>query len=671
MAHQTNRVTAVSELCRYHVHPISGRAPHPSPDRKGVGCDTSVYGTATATPPSRSGSEGDNQFVERYAVNHTVRAAVCTFALGLLLGGLAVWQFGRRQAPREARYRPLTFDPGVATAPAISPDGMLVAYASDRDGGHNLDLYVQQLRGGDPARLTWSEENETDPSFSSDGTAIAYHSSKDGGGIYTIPSLGGTPRLLAPGGRNPRFSPQGSLVAYWSGERDGLVDGQAKTYVVSIAGGEPREIRPDFSAVQRPVWSPDGRHLIVWGVAPGEGLPADRADFWVTGLERDRAESTGLVGPVTRAGGRLAAIEDMSWTEQGLVFSMRIGWTRSIYRCRMTAGGKARGDLVRLAGGTATAEFPAVSRDGQLVFATGQERYDVWGLPLDANRGKALGPPYRISDSTAPAEYPAISPDGGKVLYATPRNGTSQVWMKDLAKGEESVIAAGPNASVPVWVKSGSRVVFVQKLGKRSDEYLMEPATGQARKVYEGGFFWDVNPAGTLALAQASDSNHSDIVAVDLKTGRSATILTAVPGAPLNEAKFSPDAAWIVFLARTGPGKAQIYAAQANGLMEIPRSQWMPIAGGPSPVDKPCFSPDGKLIYFTQDSNGSRGIRAIRFDPRTGATQGESISVFDSGTPRLTLAGVNPRSQGIGIAKDKLVMLLRESSSNLWTTAVE
>src|ERR1017187_9909062 len=405
---------------------------------------------------------------------HPMRRTLCALALGLLLGGLAVWKFGMPAPPRELRYTPITFDPGVATPPATSPDGRLVAYASDRDRGHNLELYVQQLRGGDPARLTWTREDESDPSFSADGTAIAYHSSQDGGGIYLIPSLGGTPRLLAPGGRNPRFSPRGNLVAYWTGLRDGLAEGQAKTFVVSIAGGVAREIRPDFAVVQRPVWSPDGQRLIVWGVPPGEGPPADRADFWVTGLERDRAESTGLVGPVSRAGGTLAAIEVMSWTEQGLVFSMRSGWVRNVYRCRMTPGGKARGDLVRLAGGTASAEFPAVSRDGQMVFASGTQRFDVWGLPLDANSGKALGPHYRITNSTAPSEYPTVSPDGRRVLYATPRNGTSQIWMKDLAKGEESVIAPGPNASFPIWLHGGAGVAFVQKLSQRSVEYLVD-----------------------------------------------------------------------------------------------------------------------------------------------------------------------------------------------------
>ncbi len=600
---------------------------------------------------------------------HPVRLVLPVLALGLLLGAAAVWKFGA--PPRELRYTPITFDPGVTTTPAISPDGRLVAYASDRDGGKNLDLYVQELRGGEPVRLTWTKENESDPSFSGDGTAIVYHSAKDSGGIYLIPSLGGTPRLLVPEGHNPRCSPQKNLVAYWTGPPDALVEGQAKTFVISIAGGKPRQIRPDFSSVQRPVWSPDGRWLIVWGVSPGGGLPADRADFWVTGLESDRAESTRLMAPVSRAGGSLATIEDMNWTEQGLVFSMRSGWLRSVYRCPVTSDGKAHGDLIRLAGGTASAEFPAVSRDGQMVFASGSQRFDVWGLPLDPNSGKVLGTHYRITNSTAPAEYPAVSPDGRKVLYATPRNGASQIWMKDLDKGEESVIAPGPGASVPVWLHSGDGVAFVQKLSKRSDEYLLDLSTGQTHKVYEGGFFWDINRAATVGLARASDSNQNDILAVDVKTGRSAILLRAPPGVPLIQANFSPDEAWIVFVANTGPATAQIHAARRSGFAEILNTEWMPVTDGRHKVDKPRFSPDGRLIYFTQDREGSRGIRAVRFDPRSGQTLGDSFPVFDPDHPGLTLLGVSPRSLEIGIAKDKIVMLLAESTSNVWMTALE
>lgn len=598
-------------------------------------------------------------------------ALLLGLVLGVLLGGFAARRFASPAPPREVRYTPITFDPGVTTTPAISPDGKLVAYASDRAGGHNLDLYLQQLHGGGPARLTWTDDNESHPSFSADGRTLVYHSTTGGGGIYTIPSLGGTPRLLAPGGQNPRFSPRGNQVAYWTGLRDGLVDGQAKTFVVSAEGGTARRIRPDFLSLQRPVWSPDGQRLLVWGVPPGEGLPADRADFWVMGLEQDRADSAGLAGPVERAGGSLTAIDDISWTEQGLVFSMRTGWVRSLYRCRMTPGGKAQGDLVRLAGGIASTDFPTVSRDGQIVFAGGTGRFDVWGLPLDANSGKARGPIYRITNSTAPAEYPTISPDGRHVLYATPRNGTSQIWMKDLAKGEESVIAPGPNASAPVWLHGNAGAAFVQKLNKRSVEYLLDLSTRQANKVYEGGFFWDVNSTSTVALAQASDSNQNDIFAVDLKTGRAAAILRGITGRSLIEANYSPDDTRIVFLADTGPGTAQIHTARLSGMTEISSSQWMSVTDGRSKVDKPRFSPDGNLIYFTLDRDGKRGIRAIRFDPSSGQTLGDSFAVWDSDQPRLTLFDVSSRSLEIGIARDKLVMLLAERSSNLWATTLE
>jgi hypothetical protein len=79
----------------------------------------------------------------------------------------------------------------------------------------------------------------------------------------------------------------------------------------------------------------------------------------------------------------------------------------------------------------------------------------------------------------------------------------------------------------------------------------------------------------------------------------------------------------------------------------------------------------GSAVHADYIRDGSRGIRAIRFDPRRGETLGDSFRVFDADEPRLRLFGVNPRAQGIGIAKDKLVMLLRESTSNLWTTGLE
>ena len=51
------------------------------------------------------------------------------------------------QAPRYTLTQ-LTFDGGLTHQPTISRDGKFIAYASDRSGEGNLNLWVQQVGGG-------------------------------------------------------------------------------------------------------------------------------------------------------------------------------------------------------------------------------------------------------------------------------------------------------------------------------------------------------------------------------------------------------------------------------------------------------------------------------------------------------------------------------------------
>src|SRR6266571_2576425 len=62
-------------------------------------------------------------------------------------------------------------------APAGSPDGRRIAFASDRDG--KLELYVMNADGSGQRRLTRSAANAF-PAWSPDGRKIAFVSDRDG-----------------------------------------------------------------------------------------------------------------------------------------------------------------------------------------------------------------------------------------------------------------------------------------------------------------------------------------------------------------------------------------------------------------------------------------------------------------------------------------------------------
>lgn len=142
-----------------------------------------------------------------------------------------------------------------------------MAYSSDGGLNGEQDLYVKQVAGGPPIRLTFDGGGNTAPDFSPDSARIVFQSKRNGGGIYEVPALGGKARLLARGGLNPKYSPDGSQVAYWLGTAavNSAVPGSGAVWVVPVTGGAPRRIAATFSSARQPIWLPDGKHLLFLG----------------------------------------------------------------------------------------------------------------------------------------------------------------------------------------------------------------------------------------------------------------------------------------------------------------------------------------------------------------------------------------------------------------------
>ena len=159
----------------------------------------------------------------------------------------------------DAQYTRVTKGENLNQDPTLSPDGTLLAYASDEAEPGNLDLRVRQVPDGVAIRLTHHPGIDWMPAFSPDSHSIAFRSERDGGGIYMIPSLGGREQLIVPGGYAPRFSPDGKYIAYYTGELWHPKIPSAKIYIIPVAGGPPQQVCPNMA---------DARHPLCHGFPP-------------------------------------------------------------------------------------------------------------------------------------------------------------------------------------------------------------------------------------------------------------------------------------------------------------------------------------------------------------------------------------------------------------------
>ena len=290
--------------------------------------DESVRTAAPATDRKR--------FRARSAL--TVMAAALT-AAAVIVASSAWWAGAPESALTLESMTRLTSDSGLTTEPSISADGRIIAYASNRSGDDNLDVYVQQTSGGAAIRLTTDPADDRTPTVSPDGSVVAFRSDRSPAGIYLVPAFGGNARLIAPDGRGPRFSPDGRSIAYWTGPwlaPRGVATAR-EVYVIPASGGTPMRMAADVFGAGDPVWAPDGQSLLVFG---RDARGAD-ADWWWVPLAGGKPVKTGVY-PLLAARQLDVTTTDIyplpqAWDDRGVLFSAadHIGDTRALWRIAM------------------------------------------------------------------------------------------------------------------------------------------------------------------------------------------------------------------------------------------------------------------------------------------------------------------------------------------------
>jgi Tol biopolymer transport system component len=621
------------------------------------------------------------------------------WGLAAVLAGLAITVAGavwtwrtfdqQRKAIRVPTITRLTTDSGLTAYPALSPDGRLLAYASDRASNGNLDIWIQQTAGGNPVRLTINDADDLEPSFSPDGSHIAFRSERDGGGVYVIPALGGVEQRLADLGRSPRFSPDGKWIAYWVGDQSYY--GRRQILVIPVSGGQPRAIQPEFFSASRPVWSPDGKHLLFRGARDSKASEAGQFDWWVSPLDPGLPVQTGCAELLRHT--KLAAmersqlnggfgVEPSEWTRDSIVFSASsgsAGLSGSLWRANIDSHYRVQEPVQRLTSGTENELQPSAAGSA-IAFASVTQNENIWSLRVDPNNGRVSGGPLRITTSTAADVLPASSADGRKLAYASNRSGDLHIWMKDLETGGEVPLTSTPFSELPWLLNADGSLLIYCVFGAPAPSpekgcFIRPTSGGVARQFCEDcpvSNILDWFDHDRKVLYKKGITTQTEFVLRDIDSGRE-TVLLRHPKYNVTAARFSPDGHWMSFqVVVEAANKRQIFVTPIRDGIAAPESEWLPITDGSGLDRNAVWSPDGSLLYFLSERDGFRCVWAQRLSAVTKHVSGAPFAVYHFHQARRSLMPAQEIARiGLSVTRDKIVFSMAETNGNIWLASFQ
>lgn len=463
--------------------------------------------------------------------------ALAIASIALIAAGAASARRWGGAAPAPVLYRleAMTSDLGVTGHPAVSANGELLAYDSDRFDGTNFDIWVQPTGGGDPVRVTADPADDTDPAFSADGGRIAFRSEREGGGIYVVPALGGAARLLVPRGHSPRFSPDGKWLMYTTGGRGAAKD----LFVMPAAGGTAQPAAPSYLVRSHGSWAADGTSIVFEGRKRGN--TAQQSELYVVPVDgrgvSGPPRDTGL-GPVIRAAGMVLQ-QTVAWDGRELLFVSSLGDGAGLWTARADGGAPAVRQVYGSTGGITGA---VKASNGRLFFSGSTTRLSIASIPVTGARALATVP-VELTRSVALEEWPSLSADGGQLAFRSSRYGGS-VWLKDVRSGREMQMPVPSDAGSPVISPDGQQIAYT---GPVSRVAVVNTRGGVPRDVCRdcGSYLSAWSPDGKYIVANStSRDGNSHPLSIEVATGSAVAITTK---GPAWFGRLSPDQRWLSF----------------------------------------------------------------------------------------------------------------------------
>ncbi|HEY6945438.1 MAG TPA: protein kinase [Candidatus Acidoferrum sp.] len=552
-------------------------------------------------------------------------------ATGLLTWWFRGWQL-RTARPPEVVFERLTDFSGMEESPAISPDGKSVAFVSDSTGSRQI--WIRLLAGGVPFQLTHDAGDHLSPRWSPDSASLFYYTPPGDGSheavVWEISALGGTPRRLIGSLSEVDPSHDGKSLAFFR-----LGAGQIELVRTDRDASHPQVLAkfPSKTACQQPRWSPDDSSIAFM-------LANDR---WSDDLFYVSASG----GVPQRVTFEAALFSGFSWLPggSGFVFSTSRGSTLlylpTLHLWQVSRSG---GEPRQLTFGDESDGSPDVDSRGRVVSSRIRINFDIWKFPVAFAPAENVQRAVRISHQTAQVQTPSLSPDGRQLVYLSDTGGHGNLWVLDLASGQNRQITFEKDPTlimgVPVWSPDGSRIAYARQFfgqGNNTVAYWSVRADGSENNQFLAKASWltwspDRRWVYYVDIGGGARGSAGRI----LKTSTADFSTVEVRNEVANGPAISPDGSTLYYAKLLEPVNGlwdyEIRAAQPDS---APSRLLAPISGHRVPAWQglhPVLSPDGKWLALTLNDTLGTNLWLLS------TTDGKMHPVTDFGERRTFIA---------------------------------
>ena len=417
-----------------------------------------------------------------------------------------------RQAPRRLHTISIdTLEVKELTAPvsgegdaysAFSPDASRLAFVRVEDAAS--EIYIRDMAGGEPRRLTYDNRTVHGIAWTNDGTELVFASNRGGNGfmLWRLPVEGGEPVVIAgigDGAYLPSISRSGRRMTFQRFQSDSNI------WRVTADGGTAMKIIASTQREDASSLSQDGHSLAFSSTRSGT------REIWVADVDGSNPRQ------VTSFGG--SWVSNPAWSPDGMSIALNSSRDgRSVIYVVAVASGAIR----PLTDGNSNSVAPSWSADGSSIYF-GSDRggdWQIWKAP------GAGGEPQQITRSGG---YEARESADGKFLYYNKAGyGTVGLFRSARDGGDEIKILDLPQLlSIGSWTLTERGVYFIdlskEQLASGSPPSIrfFDFAIGKTSQVAalakdpvtDPGL--SISPDGKWLIYSSSDTSSSDIMLVE------------------------------------------------------------------------------------------------------------------------------------------------------------